>query len=104
MDIIKEKWEEILYTVKLEHELTDVSFDTWLKPLKVHSFEKNGSANTLYILIPAEQQPAFGYIKKKYAPSASGCHRGNHRSGLFAGVYPPRRSPETGGKKGNCYF
>ena len=56
-----------LYTVKLEHELTDVSFDTWLKPLKVHSFEKNGSANTLYILIPAEQQPAFGYIKKKYA-------------------------------------
>ena len=22
MDIIKEKWEEILYTVKLEHELT----------------------------------------------------------------------------------
>ena len=34
MDIIKEKWEEILYTVKLEHELTDVSFDTWLKPLK----------------------------------------------------------------------
>lgn len=41
MDIIKEKWEEILYTVKLEHELTDVSFDTWLKPLKVHSFEKN---------------------------------------------------------------
>ena len=67
MDIIKEKWEEILYTVKLEHELTDVSFDTWLKPLKVHSFEKNGSANTLYILIPAEQQPAFGYIKKKYA-------------------------------------
>lgn len=67
MDIIKEKWEEILYTVKLEHELTDVSFDTWLKPLKVHSFEKNGSANMLYILIPAEQQPAFGYIKKKYA-------------------------------------
>ena len=64
MDIIKEKWEEILYTVKLEHELTDVSFDTWLKPLKVHSFEKNGSANTLYILIPAEQQPAFGYIEE----------------------------------------
>ena len=56
MDIIKEKWEEILYTVKLEHELTDVSFDTWLKPLKVHSFEKNGSANMLYILIPAEQR------------------------------------------------
>ena len=39
MDIIKEKWEEILYTVKLEHEITDVSFTTWLKPLKVKSLE-----------------------------------------------------------------
>lgn len=66
MDIIKEKWEEILYTVKLEHEITDVSFTTWLKPLKVHSFEKNGSANTLYILVPSEQI-AIGYISKKYA-------------------------------------
>ena len=37
MDIIKEKWEEILLFVKREHELTDVSFNTWLKPLKVHS-------------------------------------------------------------------
>ena len=64
MDVIKEKWEEILYTVKLEHELTDVSFDTWLKPLKVHSFEKNGSANMLYILIPAEQQPAFVILRR----------------------------------------
>ena len=64
MDIIKEKWEEILYTVKLEHELTDVSFDTWLKPLKVHSFEKNGSANTLYILIPAEQQPLSVILRR----------------------------------------
>ena len=104
MDIIKEKWEEILYTVKLEHELTDVSFDTWLKPLKVHSFEKNGSANTLYILIPAEQQPAFGYIKKKYALPLRVAIAEITGSGLFAGVYPPRRSPETGGKKGNCYF
>ena len=65
MDIIKEKWEEILYTVKLEHELTDVSFNAWLKPLKVHSFDKNGTTNTLYILVPSEQI-AIGYISKKY--------------------------------------
>lgn len=25
MDIIREKWEEILYTVKMEHELSDIS-------------------------------------------------------------------------------
>lgn len=65
MDIIKEHWEEILYTVKMEHELTDVSFNAWLKPLEIHSFEKSGNTNTLYILVPNEQI-AIGYISKKY--------------------------------------
>lgn len=32
MEQIISKWEEILQTVKDEHELTDVSFNTWLKP------------------------------------------------------------------------
>ncbi|MGI6019358.1 MAG: chromosomal replication initiator protein DnaA [Marvinbryantia sp.] len=62
MDIIKEKWEEILDFVRIEHELTPVSFNTWLKPLKVHSFE-NG---LLYILVPDKQQAAVSYISKKY--------------------------------------
>ena len=35
MEQIIEKWEEILRTVKEEHELTDISFKTWLEPLKV---------------------------------------------------------------------
>ena len=30
MELILEKWEEILRTVKEEHELTDISFNTWL--------------------------------------------------------------------------
>ena len=29
---IKEKWDEILLHIKEEHELTDVSFKTWLLP------------------------------------------------------------------------
>ncbi len=62
MNIIKEKWEEILDFVRIEHELTPVSFNTWLKPLKVHSFE-NG---LLYILVPDKQQTAVSYISKKY--------------------------------------
>lgn len=65
MDIIKDKWEEILFFVKREHELTDVSFNTWLKPLKVHSHETAGNSSTLYILVPSEQI-AIGYIQKKY--------------------------------------
>lgn len=62
MNIIKEKWEEILNCVRMEHELTSVSFDVWLKPLKVHSFEDN----LLSILVPDKQQMAIDYISKKY--------------------------------------
>ena len=61
MELILEKWEEILRTVKEEHELTDVSFDTWLKPLSVYNIE----CSTLYILVPSEQM-GLNYITKKY--------------------------------------
>ncbi len=61
MQLIKEKWDEILLTVKEEHELTDVSFDTWLKPLRVYGVD----GNKLYILVPSEQM-GLNYITKKY--------------------------------------
>ena len=41
MDIIKEKWNEILERVKEEHELGEVSYKTWIKPLTVHNIEDN---------------------------------------------------------------
>ena len=62
MQLILEKWEEILQTVKVEHELSNISFDTWLKPLSVYSVEEN----KLYILVPSEQQMGIGYISKRY--------------------------------------
>lgn len=61
MEHIVEKWDQILQTVKEEHELTDVSFNTWLKPLKVFSVNNN----TLYILVP-DEQIGLNYITKKY--------------------------------------
>ena len=61
MDLLKEKWEEILYIVKLEHELSDISFKTWLKPLQIHSV----SEHMVTILVPNEQM-AIEYIAKKY--------------------------------------
>lgn len=63
MNSIAEKWEEILYTVKVEHELSDVSFNTWLLPLKVHSFDEQ--ENKVSILVPSEQM-GLNYISKKY--------------------------------------
>ena len=61
MDKILEKWDEILSTVKHEHDISDISFDTWIRPLEVFAIE----GNTLYILVPSEQM-ALTYISKKY--------------------------------------
>ena len=41
MNVIEENWDAILNHVMVEHEVSKVSFDTWLQPLKVHSFENN---------------------------------------------------------------
>ena len=60
MDKIIEKWDEILNTVKREYEISDVSFDTWIRPLEVFAIE----GNTLYILVPSEQM-ALTYISKQ---------------------------------------
>jgi chromosomal replication initiator protein len=56
-----EKWEEIINTVKKEHELSEVSFDTWIRPLEVYAVD----GDKLYILVPSEQM-GLSYIKKKY--------------------------------------
>ena len=61
MEKIIEKWDQILNTVKKEHEISDISFDTWMRPLEVYALE----GNKLYILAPFEQM-ALSYIQKKY--------------------------------------
>lgn len=61
MNKVVEKWDEILKIVKTEHDLSDVSFNTWLKPLKVYQVE----GNVVTILVPSEQV-GLNYISKKY--------------------------------------
>ena len=51
MNIVAEKWDEILQIIKIEHDLSDVSFNTWLKPLKIYSVE----GNLVTILVPSAQ-------------------------------------------------
>jgi chromosomal replication initiator protein len=41
MNEIQDKWDEILEYLKIEHCVTDVSFKTWLLPLKVYSVRDN---------------------------------------------------------------
>lgn len=62
MDIILEKWNEILMTVKKEYDISDIAFQTFLRPLEIYSVENN----TVYILVPFEQLGP-SYISKKYS-------------------------------------
>ena len=41
MHPIQEKWTDILNTIREEHQLSDISFKTWLETLTVHSVEDN---------------------------------------------------------------
>ncbi len=61
MEAIFEKWEQILQYVKEEHDISKISFDTWLKPLKVCTIK----GNILYIEVPSGQL-GINYISKKY--------------------------------------
>ncbi|MCD8198562.1 MAG: chromosomal replication initiator protein DnaA [Lachnospiraceae bacterium] len=60
MELLNEKWEEILDIVRQENELSNVAFRTWLLPLKVFRLEDH----TLIITAPFEQ--AATYVEKKY--------------------------------------
>lgn len=62
MNIVMEKWDEILQIVKVEYDVADVAFNTWLKPLKVYEVE----GNTVTILVPSEQMVLINIITKKY--------------------------------------
>ena len=61
MELIFEKWNDILEHVRKEHEVTDVSFETWLAPLKVHSIKND----TVRILGPIGDQMST-YLNSKY--------------------------------------
>lgn len=58
---IKSKWDTILQVMKTEFEMTDVSFKTWILPLKPYSLNND----ILTIVVPGEQR-GLNYIEKKY--------------------------------------
>lgn len=57
MNIVEENWEEIIQKLKIEHSLTDVSFKTWILPLRVYKV----TSNTVYILV--NLKASIDYIK-----------------------------------------
>ena len=60
MNTVKEKWPEIIEHLRVEHELSNVSFNTWIQPLKVYDVVDN----TVFILV--NMNASVEYIAKKY--------------------------------------
>lgn len=55
-----EKWDDILLYLKEEHDISNVSFTTWLLPLKISTLE----GNTLEVIVPDAN--FLSYLKRKY--------------------------------------
>lgn len=64
MEEIVKKWDEVLDYLKTEYSISDVSYNSWLKPLELFQIEDN----KLYITYNGDQnQMTIGYITRKYA-------------------------------------
>ena len=60
MNTVEEKWPKIIEHLRVEHELSNVSFSTWIKPLKVYDVINN----TVFIMV--NMNSSVEYIEKKY--------------------------------------
>ena len=62
MTFIEKNWDQILEKVKEDYEITNVAFNTWLKPLKIYSVEDHKIT-----LLVTNESIAVTLIRKKYA-------------------------------------
>ncbi len=62
MSEIEARWDEIKNNIKEEYDLSQVSFDTWIVPLKFY----DDRDNVVSIIIPSNQSHALNYINKNY--------------------------------------
>ncbi len=62
LETLKENWEKILEYMKEDHEMTNVSYETWLKPLVPYSIEED----KIYVSYPGGEKHGLEYIEKKY--------------------------------------
>ncbi len=59
---LTENWEKIKEVIRTDLSMTEISFNTWVKPLSFYKYEKD----KVIILIPFDDSNALNYIEKKY--------------------------------------
>jgi len=64
LDKLTSNWNDITNFLKIEYEIGDVAFKTWITPLKVSYVDT--ITNNIYIYVP-DGEIAIEHIKKKYA-------------------------------------
>ncbi len=62
MNELASKWEEIKESIRIEYEVADISYNTWIVPLKLGDIKNN----TVYIETPKELNQSIFIIKKKF--------------------------------------
>jgi len=62
MDFVKESWDLIKETLRNEYDLSDISYNTWVKPLDCYKVEND----VVTIMIPSDQAHALKYISSKF--------------------------------------
>lgn len=61
-EFINENWLKIKENIRNEYSITDICFNTWIKPLKFFKYNKG----IVTILIPEDKAQACNYITNKY--------------------------------------
>ena len=67
MNLVKEKWDEIINKLKIEYDILDVSFKTWIMPLEVCDIKED----VVFIKVPLKAY--IDIITKKYLLSLKVC-------------------------------
>ena len=65
IDDIKGNWTDIKENIRMEYDLTDISYTTWVEPLRFY----NVINDVVSIIVPADKSHLLGYISSKYGSS-----------------------------------
>ena len=65
LDILRDKWEEIKEKLKENHDITNVSYKTWIQPMQVADVDNN-TVTVVLNGIEEEQRQLIDFVNKKY--------------------------------------